>query len=121
MRKLLPLAAGLLLIASAAIAGQPRVDVCHKGQSITVAEPAVPAHLAHGDIICCEGETCTPEGTCVGENGCYACSCGEQCQNLCPPCNQAAPQCELGVCPNPDAVCVALGARCLCRASSPLP
>lgn len=28
-----------------------RVTICHKGKTITVAEPAVPAHLAHGDTI----------------------------------------------------------------------
>lgn len=31
--------------------GQPKVEVCHKGQIITVAEPAVEAHERHGDDI----------------------------------------------------------------------
>jgi len=33
------------------------VDICHKGNTITVAEPAVPAHLNHGDTLGpCGGE-----------------------------------------------------------------
>ena len=31
--------------------GLHRVAICHKGHTIYVAEPAVPAHLAHGDSI----------------------------------------------------------------------
>lgn len=31
--------------------GQARVEICHKGQIITVAEPAVAAHQRHGDDI----------------------------------------------------------------------
>ena len=47
-------AALLLCTAPAAIAGQPKVDVCHRTGAggfnlINVAAPAVPAHLAHGD------------------------------------------------------------------------
>ncbi|MEI6085116.1 MAG: hypothetical protein WCS70_12550 [Verrucomicrobiota bacterium] len=43
----------------------PRIIICHKGKTITVAEAAVPAHLAHGDtlgpcpnevVICHRGE-----------------------------------------------------------------
>jgi hypothetical protein len=30
-------------------AAQERVAICHRGQTITVARPAVPAHIAHGD------------------------------------------------------------------------
>jgi hypothetical protein len=30
---------------------QTRVTICHKGQTITVAEPAVAAHLRHGDTV----------------------------------------------------------------------
>jgi YVTN family beta-propeller protein len=29
--------------------GQAKVDICHKGKQIRVAEPAVNAHLRHGD------------------------------------------------------------------------
>lgn len=29
--------------------GQPKVTICHKGHTITIAEPALPAHLRHGD------------------------------------------------------------------------
>jgi hypothetical protein len=40
--------------------GQARVEVCHKGQIITVAEPAVAAHERHGDdMALCEN----PDGT----------------------------------------------------------
>jgi hypothetical protein len=31
--------------------GQPKVEICHKGQIISVAEPAVAAHQRHGDDI----------------------------------------------------------------------
>jgi hypothetical protein len=42
--------------------GQPRVEVCHKGQIITVAQPAVAAHERHGDTLgpCSDGETPEP-------------------------------------------------------------
>jgi hypothetical protein len=30
--------------------GQAKVTICHKGKTISVAEPAVPAHMKHGDI-----------------------------------------------------------------------
>jgi hypothetical protein len=38
--------------------GQPRVEVCHKGQIITVAQPAVAAHERHGDTLgpCGDGQ-----------------------------------------------------------------
>ena len=40
--------------------GQNKVTICHKGQTITVAQPAVPAHRAHGDTLgaCSIGSTC---------------------------------------------------------------
>ena len=31
--------------------GQEKVTICHKGKTITVAEPALPAHLNHGDTV----------------------------------------------------------------------
>jgi hypothetical protein len=42
--------------------GQAKVEVCHKGKLITVAEPAVAAHEAHGDTLgaCSDGETPEP-------------------------------------------------------------
>jgi hypothetical protein len=50
------MAAGMLLLGSAAIAGAPNVDVCHippgnpsNQHIISVGPSAVPAHLAHGD------------------------------------------------------------------------
>jgi hypothetical protein len=48
--------------------GQPKVRLCHKGKTLTVAEPAVPAHLRHGDTIGpCEATPppeCTTAATC---------------------------------------------------------
>lgn len=31
--------------------GQDKVTICHKGHTITIAEPALAAHLAHGDTL----------------------------------------------------------------------
>jgi hypothetical protein len=31
--------------------GQKKVTLCHKGQTLEVAEPAVQAHLNHGDTL----------------------------------------------------------------------
>jgi hypothetical protein len=31
--------------------GQVKVTICHKGQTLEVAEPAVQAHLNHGDSL----------------------------------------------------------------------
>jgi len=46
--------------------GKEKVTICHNGQTITVARPAVAAHLAHGDT---EG-ACTPAGdTCLPVTG----------------------------------------------------
>jgi hypothetical protein len=42
--------------------GQPRVEVCHKGQIITVAQPAVAAHERHGDTLGPCGDGQPPEG-----------------------------------------------------------
>jgi hypothetical protein len=39
--------------------GQPKVTICHKGREISVAEPAVQAHLNHGDTL----------GACNADNG----------------------------------------------------
>src|SRR3990172_2491508 len=83
---LLALVAGLVL-ANTATAGQPKADVCHKGQVINVAVPSVPAHLAHGDYVAgaevcngadddCDGEidegdVCCSEEVCDGvDNDC---------------------------------------------------
>src|SRR5215217_8015138 len=43
--------------------GQPRVEVCHKGQLITVAQPAVAAHERHGDTLGPCGDGQPPGGT----------------------------------------------------------
>ncbi|MGH7788586.1 MAG: hypothetical protein ACRERC_17075 [Candidatus Binatia bacterium] len=52
------MAAGVLLLGSTAMAGAPKVDICHippgnpgNPQSISVGPAAVAAHLAHGDTI----------------------------------------------------------------------
>jgi hypothetical protein len=47
--------------------GQPRVEVCHKGKIITVAQPAVAAHERHGDdmALCENSDRTTPELTTV--------------------------------------------------------
>jgi len=37
--------------------GQEKVTICHKGQTISVAKPAVPVHKNHGDT----------EGPCYGD------------------------------------------------------
>ena len=57
------MAAGVLLLGSTAMAGAPKVDICHippgnpgNPQSIRVGTSAVAAHLAHGDTL----------GTCSG-------------------------------------------------------
>jgi len=34
-----------------AFSGQDKVEVCHKGQEISVASPALGAHRAHGDTV----------------------------------------------------------------------
>jgi hypothetical protein len=58
------MAAGVLLLGSAAMAGEPTVSICHippgnpgNSHSITVGPSAVPAHLAHGDQLVSE-EVC---------------------------------------------------------------
>ncbi len=50
-----------------AAAKNPKVTICHKGHTITIAESAVNAHLAHGDS---EGE-CTEEQQAEREQGEY--------------------------------------------------
>ncbi len=48
-----------------ALAGQNMVAICHKNKNtLNVGEPAVPAHLAHGDTLgACNGTTTTPPPT----------------------------------------------------------
>jgi hypothetical protein len=109
-------AAGVLLLGSAAMAGAPKVNVCHippgnpgNPHSISVAASAVPAHLAHGDHlvgaeVCdgvdndCdgtidEGGVCTPI-PCNGQIcGTYTIGCGGQSDCIC----ATTPE-ETGVC-----------------------
>jgi len=42
----------VMAIVSAVSAEQTKITICHKGKNtLTVAEPAVAAHLAHGDAM----------------------------------------------------------------------
>ncbi len=53
-----------IVLALASPDGQEKVNVCHKGQPITIAAAAVPAHLAnHGDTL---GD-CEPTGEASSE------------------------------------------------------
>jgi hypothetical protein len=71
-------AAGLLFAASAALAVQDRVDICHfppgnpsAAHVITVGAAAVPAHLAHGDAFLSDECICECLGQFVEcESGC---------------------------------------------------
>lgn len=36
-------------VASAGYGGQVKVEICHKGKTISIATPAVKAHINHGD------------------------------------------------------------------------
>lgn len=57
--------------------GREKVEICHNGQTITVARPAVQAHLNHGDTEgpCVVGDTCLPvtrtQGDVSTANGAY--------------------------------------------------
>jgi hypothetical protein len=42
---------------------QPKVTLCHKGETITVAQPAVQAHLDHGDTLGACGPAPSPTPT----------------------------------------------------------
>jgi hypothetical protein len=50
----------VVLSAGTASADQQLIQICHKGQTISVDVHAVPAHLAHGDLL----------GPCGGQPGC---------------------------------------------------
>lgn len=48
--------------------GQPKVTICHKGRTIHVAEPAVQAHLNHGDTLGpCDAGDGTPDEETEGD------------------------------------------------------
>jgi hypothetical protein len=49
--------------------GQAKVPICHKGHEITVAAPAVQAHIKHGDPPPPNGETELENGATEPENG----------------------------------------------------
>jgi hypothetical protein len=63
----LPLSHGLLAQKPGDVPrGKPRVEICHideggRGRFITVAEPAVPAHLNHGDCLGADAEVIVDE------------------------------------------------------------
>lgn len=69
-------AGGMLLLGSSALAGQPKVEVCHRppgnpanAHVILVSPAAVRAHLAHGDnVVDCTGKQCGGDG-CGGSCG----------------------------------------------------
>ena len=44
-------------------AGGLKVDIIHKGRLISVSMAAVPAHLAHGDVL---ADVCMPPDPCSG-------------------------------------------------------
>ncbi len=46
-----------------AMAGQPKVTICHKGETLSVAQPAVQAHLGHGDSLGPCGPSPSPSPT----------------------------------------------------------
>ena len=55
-KSVLWLVAGLGVLAVPAVdtgaaPGQKKVTICHRGQTLEVAEPAVEAHLRHGDTL----------------------------------------------------------------------
>jgi len=51
----------VMSIATPAMAGADNVEICHKGETITVSENAVSAHLKHGDRIgACGSQECPP-------------------------------------------------------------
>jgi hypothetical protein len=60
----LAIAVSICLVAMSGVAwaghggGQRKVTICHKGHTITVAAPAVPAHLRHGDSVGTCASTC---------------------------------------------------------------
>ncbi len=68
MRTVVIVLIGAMLVLAPGIsasAGQPKVDICHKGDTINIAEPAVQAHVNnHGDTVgACEVETAPPATT----------------------------------------------------------
>ena len=49
-------------IVTPAMAGSEKVEICHKGETITVSENAVPAHKKHGDTLgACDDPGCPPD------------------------------------------------------------
>jgi len=52
--------------------GKPKVTLCHNGQTISVGNPAVNTHLAHGDYLGPCRNTCPP-GTCDVASGAVCC------------------------------------------------
>jgi hypothetical protein len=72
-----------------------KVTICHKGQTITVAEPAVPAHLRHGDTVGSCGASPPPppicDGDCLDQPTCTALGAGCVCRTLQGSCGECIP------------------------------
>lgn len=98
-----------------------KVTICHKGQNLTVPEPAVPGHLQHGDTLgpCVDDVSC---GTLL-PNGKPAVPCAKGltcCTNLCVPTDADPGNC--GACGNvcrPPAICQ--NGRCVVQPGPCLP
>lgn len=140
MKRILFLATACLTLigVGTAHAGEEQIEICHMGTSITVAEPAVAAHLEHGDELCdCEtiddcaaqdgvlddscvcivgaqSQACDPAGTCDTE---FA-SCGGNENCVCATAPDGSGSCVDGTspcdtpCPNGDSDCPA-GMACI--------
>jgi len=112
----LSVGAAVMLLASGAMAKQPKVDVCHvppgnpaNAHTINISENAVPDHIAHGDTLgeceCqvdedCANDTLCDEDSCVAgkcqhfQVGCPAIVCFQD--RVCDP--------TTGLCPEPEPV-----------------
>jgi len=81
---IMAIVSGALFYAGSALAGQVKVDLCHNGETtISVADPAVDTHLAHGDSLCaCEAlDDCDEQGGVLDEN----CECTVPQSTICEP------------------------------------
>jgi len=108
-------AAALLVAASVAMAGPPKVDICHRPpgnptniQRISVGAAAVAGHLAHGDTepgICGCGFDGFAIPQCGGRTAlCVPASCAVGCVSCCPPC-PGCPEPEPGECDGANCSC----------------
>lgn len=126
-------AAGLVLAGvGAAYARQEKFDICHQGNTIAVAAPALADHFDHGDVLCsCEvvddcaaqggtlddycdcavgqSQPCDPAGTCDTEftfcGGSENCVCGTATDGSGSCVGTETPCVDLVPCPNGDSDC----------------